>query len=1276
MSRTTLCDPPDGWKQRIKELQERDEPIDGALLLGVELALELMVFLGLDSETPLAVPAVLSGTPMRDLPLSEEQRSAVANVRQIVPYSASSAWRYDLARYRHLPDEWRHYDFSLPDGTTGDGDGDIDLNEERDHWEKRLICVAQKPQDQRRHEVHTRLYDRCLTGRLPFHERGRTYASADVPYTFRAELSDGEQRRMQVTFPRVLLDMVQEMPAPQWFAPSQTRSREPMVIDIHRDLAAIADLFDKRDKELGRRPSWRERLKHIAYCPVTSYGSIDESNKDVLRLDGFHHAAGMVASGKSTLAMLIAGLFAQEHPNKRVTLVVSDVQSAIRLANQLNIYFRKDALTDTPIAIPILGRSTRDKHLRDLHESADWQEHQEQGKVHWGERFLSVSCPLQGILRADDIVKELRGRTVKPGKEPCGSLIPPPKRKPRRATEEPTPKRHLCPLYQCCPVYRGVHDMPHAPVWITTPQAMTQSRLPLQAETRPVHIGEIVYEQSDLLIVDEADAVMGVLDETFAQDVDLTNGQTGRGGGVFDRTGPQTEQFVIPQRATMSRGQLRWSEAQRGGQNASQILLALLNDETLPYLQRWVARDYFSPYSLFVRLARRIACLGDDVTLEEDKEAQDRLRTAFEPFERLFGRGTSDPLNPVAIRREHERRQSVSEKHPDVERDEPAYELWQLLRDVGVGGAMFGRDERELAERCKAWLILNNPGLKSRLEKAAEAKRMKEQRDQQKKPKRKYSEANAPEATVENLDTLSYRLLFALTVALLDRHTSIVFHEWGSRTAPDEDDTEPHQNTPAVLRDVLPLPPSGRQFGTYYSPGSDTPGSNPHRLSFLSYTNIGRWYLLHFHELLRDLTGSYGPHVLALSGTSYLPESVRLHLGSTNTKPQGVLLPEKSAKEAIKKSKFTFLPLRGEDDRPIRISGSPEGLVKIGALRTLARKLVMDGHLKAELDKLLNNAHEERERFASEGNGGSITPLWADRGRLLLLVNSYDQAKIVAQTMREVWPDERERIYYLARPEGEKLDVLAGGKLGDVSGKQGSIYRPDIETFATHTDGRVLIAPMNAIGRGYNILNKEARIAAFGSIYFLIRPYPHPDDMTALAREMNRRTLDWAENDGFIAWEEPTVEGRFRSLRRIATQYWDEAQRRRYWRTLRDEKAWQCEPRKDLAAWTAGLLVQAVGRLLRGGVPFRAYFVDAAFATFAAKHPDVSDLTDLHPVDSPQNSLLAAVIVQMRDLVYNDPIARELYEPLADALCDTLFRDSNFPFDDSWHQPVGAQKHA
>lgn len=92
---------------------------------------------------------------------------------------------------------------------------------------------------------------------------------------------------------------------------------------------------------------------------------------------------------------------------------------------------------------------------------------------------------------------------------------------------------------------------------------------------------------------------------------------------------------------------------------------------------------------------------------------------------------------------------------------------------------------------------------------------------------------------------------------------------------------------------------------------------------------------------------------------------------------------------------------------------------------------------------------------------------------------------------------------------------------------------------------------------------------------------------------------------------------------------------------LSDEQRW-----KDLAASLAGTIIQACGRLLRGGVPFRATFVDAAWAPRRA----AGSQNRSGERDTPKNSLLLAMIALLEGYCRRDPIARALYGPLLKAL--------------------------
>ena len=119
MRRSGLFKPPNSFTERIHELGSQEEDLDVAvtkLLLQVELILELLQFLQLDDEPVACAWALLSGTPLRHhrlQSLTECDRRAIANVRQIAPFAARFAWVNALRDYVEIPQCWRNYDFDV-----------------------------------------------------------------------------------------------------------------------------------------------------------------------------------------------------------------------------------------------------------------------------------------------------------------------------------------------------------------------------------------------------------------------------------------------------------------------------------------------------------------------------------------------------------------------------------------------------------------------------------------------------------------------------------------------------------------------------------------------------------------------------------------------------------------------------------------------------------------------------------------------------------------------------------------------------------------------------------------------------------------------------------------------------------------------------------------------------------------------------------------------------------------------------------------------------------
>jgi hypothetical protein len=118
MPRLSLFVPPISFIRRIDELKDHQELsfMMAELLLQVELGFALMEHLQLDDEPITSLWAVLSGMPLRHprlQHLNEAERRAIANVRQIVPFSARFSWLSALRTYVQIPLHWRNYDFDV-----------------------------------------------------------------------------------------------------------------------------------------------------------------------------------------------------------------------------------------------------------------------------------------------------------------------------------------------------------------------------------------------------------------------------------------------------------------------------------------------------------------------------------------------------------------------------------------------------------------------------------------------------------------------------------------------------------------------------------------------------------------------------------------------------------------------------------------------------------------------------------------------------------------------------------------------------------------------------------------------------------------------------------------------------------------------------------------------------------------------------------------------------------------------------------------------------------
>jgi hypothetical protein len=263
-----------------------------------------------------------------------------------------------------------------------------------------------------------------------------------------------------------------------------------------------------------------------------------------------------------------------------------------------------------------------------------------------------------------------------------------------------------------------------------------------------------------------------------------------------------------------------------------------------------------------------------------------------------------------------------------------------------------------------------------------------------------------------------------------------------------------------------------------------------------------------------------------------------------------------------------------------------------------------------------------------------------ERRRILLLVGSYVEARRAAEYLNSI-PEWTGRVTLLISDDAD-LDDAWIQLPGDSSVR--TLRRGDVASFA-RAGGEVLVAPLLAVERGHNIVLPGGK-AAIGSVYFLARPHPRPDDIALAIQAIN----DWAVRQvrgssrefskAALAAGTPDLAGL--AFRREARKKWN--------RFLTRQLSWSSLPEEEKVAFTWDQLVvmwQVIGRLVRGGVPARVVFVDAAFSPREA---------GLSAIDSPATSLLASMRDVLAPYFTDDSPMPAIDRSLVTALYEPLYR--------------------
>ncbi|MFQ6142254.1 hypothetical protein ACLMNJ_04140 [Streptomyces seoulensis] len=973
------------------------------------------------------------------------------------------------------------------------------------------------------------------------------------------------------------------------------------LVFTRRSLERTAAEMDAAHARAGGRrpPRWLERLRAFDLSTKEN-GAFRKAGKGedfTFTVDGIQHLLGIVGSGKSTLRDIIAVHLAKL--GKRTTIVVTDVAEVLKLVQLYNLY-TEDA------AAPVLGSSGRERHAQGLHRRlAGRGEHRLLAHDDPAFTYLGTSCVL-------NVRRQGATSSTEPlafGEAPCSRLRPlsAPRRDDGGGRAFAWQKSaESCPYWSACPRHHGARTLVGAQIWVATPAGLIDASPPRPQNGERIRYLELACRRSDLVIIDEADRVQMQLDQIFAPAVVLASDED---KGLID----QLSRHKIRELAATGRTQLSERDVETFA--AALSTAGLATDRLYAMLvaryelRNWVRTGYFSAWTL------QLGLLDERYELPDGSGTEHRNHAPRQALGKLLDAFRDNPFG--------DRRRRT---------DEDFSRLTVLLNELLHTGTP-DNTRRRLIEVMDEVFHLDPPYMAARQQRYKEQcdEWQREEDERQKGRGRRRKPKPPPQSPEQWRQELAERFEFTLLLSALEPRLAMINAMWARVEAALSLGYNTMYRRPLDYGPMVPEAPMGNVLGFQFRvPGEDEGGVRSGELTFFRCSGVGR-ELLRAMPHLASVDGRPGAHLLLMSGSSWAGASSRYHV----CVPVGVIIePPAEVTERIADESLMRFEFIDDGDEKLRLSGThpddrPEKLRRIAT------------HLGAGEYEALEGGPLERELL-------SLPP---GRDQILLLVGSYAEARIVADTLHNLNSRWRGSVLCLVSDDEE----IAPEDEAPSAYRARSLRRGDVEHLKD-LDADVLVAPLLAVERGHNILN-EADEAAIGTVYFLARPNPHPEDLSLAVHAVNDWIVRAVTGGDFDAWVrgEATVEEGADEVRRLARSRWYQVLARSMaWSRLDDEV-------REQVTWDMLVLMwQVIGRLVRGGVPARVVFVDAAFAPNRGAVPPRAD--------TPASSLLHSVL-DVLDPYFDGGtksseeqfIARALYGPLRRMLTRMLAPEPAHP---------------
>lgn len=939
-----------------------------------------------------------------------------------------------------------------------------------------------------------------------------------------------------------------------------------------------------------------------------------------ITLEGAVHVVGMLSSGKSTLVWAIVFTLALGNTNKRIaTLVADTIQGATDVAR----------LRQHGIAATVLSSFyNRDRHLNSIH----WQ--QGLSSRGWSLASLgdvaqdfSVACPLDGMQREPVVIRGNRDAPLFPEfrDKPCHRLYQ--KLEDADADHDQgvgadddfnVSLGRSCPLWARCPAQAQQRSAVDAQVIAVTPQAFVHMMPDKWTAGHGLTFPELFQCTLDLVIIDEVDSVQRVMDDLFAPRSSIMGGDR----DVYaPAIGMRTSEALREHSGLQFRREVnaKWQANFHTLYRLIGMLYAILQNEQAD-LRRFYADTPFTAASILYEIWRRrqdvlgVATPGrnlDDPAFEQDFLDVVRVASSISQFSRassISGEQRLDQAEEAEHQFRDESFRNASDALQRIAQEVSVADYYDTLID-DIANALDG----DLVAFCAEGEADSNPRALGRR-------------------------------------TNALALLLAVVTDLVLSH-----YYWLVKTQPAVatdfgiDDNELFSQASNLIkhyRTLLPSNPAGAVFGLLYDdPAPDKRETMGGKLTLINHLGVGRHLVVHLNDLLATEQRA-GPHVLMLSGTSWAGGDMR-HPHPKTGKPmdaasptfdvqvpvKGVLLQPEAELEAIRQSVFELVGIRDNQAKQVRVSGLPE-TDRRRNLAFIAERLAV----RRDDINLIEN-HWRQMEVAWDRD--ELT----DRRRSLLVTNSYADAVVVADALFEAleghgyldW-----KVHCLVRDRADDV-----GSRDDRRPRRARVLpRSLIERFGGEPERSVLVAPMQIVSRGHNILNEGNR-AAISSVYFLHRPHPRPDDLSPAIGRLNRFAVQQFESGARRAEINQAAARLSHSARRMRYVATNIVRYSLYSRGGYSELSTEY---KIQFAWDMLTpLWQTVGRGIRNGCPVFVGFVDRQFAP--QSFDDGSDTSNTSALVQALQQLGQAMDPKLNHSAHE--VARLLYEPFHTALSQT-----------------------